>query len=430
MTDVALPISAPLRPPPEVQDSEPQIDPTEWGWLRELVWFVALLLGLVAARTLLPTTPSIGIMSFGFVVGGLNALTAVAIILIYRTNKIINFAVAGIGVFGAVFFQQLASERGWPYFVALGAGVLLSAALSGLIEYVFVRRFFKAPRLILTVATIGIAQLVLYLTLVVPAWATGGKLSAAATLRSPFYTFQQDIAGFKFRGDAFVALAALPIVVVLLNLFFRTRFGTAARAAAENSDRAGLLGVPVKRVSTVVWVIAGALVGIAASLQVPLLGVPIAGGGSGYLLRALAAAVIAKMESLKVAVMAALALGVIEQTVFAAYAGSTATDAILLAVIVIALLVQRQTATRSETEMSSWAAVEEVKPIPAELRDLPVVKIARWAGVALLVVGLAGLPPFISTAHEYQLQTVIVYAMVAVSLVVLTGWSGQISLGQ
>ena len=434
MTDAALPIGAPtIRPPVDVHDSRADVDPTEWGWLRELVWFVALLLGLVAARTILPgtdTVPSIGIMSFGVVVGGLSALMAVAIILIYRTNKIINFALAGIGVFGAVFFQQLASERGWPYFVALGVGVLLSATLAGVIEYVFVRRFFKAPRLILTVATIGISQLVLYLTLVVPSWATGGDLGASATLKSPFYTTQQEIAGFIFRGDAFVALAALPIVVVLLNMFFRTRFGTAARAAAENSDRAGLLGVPVKRVSTVVWVIAGALVGVAASLQVPLLGVPVAGGGSGFMLRALAAAVIAKMENLKVAVMAALALGVIEQTVFAAYAGSTATDAILLGVIVVALLVQHQTASRAETETSSWTAVEEVKPVPAELRDLPIVKIARWVLGAVLVVGLVGLPPFVGDTTEYQLQTVIVYAMVAVSLVVLTGWSGQISLGQ
>jgi branched-chain amino acid transport system permease protein len=430
MTDVALPIGAPTRPPIHVEDSKPTADPTEWGWLRELTWFVALLLLLVAARDLLPTTPSVGIMSFGFVVGGLNALMAVAIILIYRTNKIINFALAGIGVFGAVFFQQLASARGWPYFVALAAGIVCSAALAGIIEYAFVRRFFKAPRLILTVATIGIAQLVQFLTLVVPMWARGGRLTAAATLMSPFYTFQQDIAGFKFRGDAFVALAALPIVVVLLNVFFRTRFGTAARAAAENSDRAGLLGVPVKRVSTVVWVVAGTLVGVAASLQVPLLGVPIAGGGSGFMLRALAAAVIGKMESLKVAVMAALALGVIEQTVFAAYAGSTATDAILLGVIVVALLVQKQTATRSDTDLSSWKAVEEVRAIPAELRDRQAVKVARWVLGATIVVGLLALPLFISDAKEYQLETIIVYAMVAVSLVVLTGWSGQISLGQ
>ena len=428
MTDAALPFGGPSAGTFLPEREAKETDPTEWLWLRETTWFVALILALIAARELLPTTPSIGIMSFGLVVGGLNALMAVALILIYRTNKIINFAQAEIGVFGAVFFQRLASNAGWPYFVALAAGVACSAALAGLIEYFFVRRFFKAPRLILTVATIGIAQLVSYFTLVIPDF--GGQVTASATLKSPFYDITRDIAGFRFRGDAFVALAALPVIVVLLNLFFRTRFGTAARAASENSDRAGLLGVPVKQVSTVLWIVGGVLVGVAAALRVPMLGVSIIGGGSGFMLRALAAAVIAKMENLKVAVMAALVLGVIEQTVFAAYAGSTVTDAILLLVIVVALLVQKQTAVRSETDGSSWSVVEEVKAIPAELRDLVAIKAARYGLLTALVAVLVALPFFIGDAKEYQLQTVIVYGMVAVSLVVLTGWSGQVSLGQ
>src|SRR5438128_11119100 len=103
MTDAALGIGVPTRPPIEVKERRSPDHPTEWAWLREVAWFVALLLGLVAARALLPTTPSIGIMSFGFVVGGLTALMSVAIILIYRTNKIINFALAGLAVLGEMF---------------------------------------------------------------------------------------------------------------------------------------------------------------------------------------------------------------------------------------------------------------------------------------------------------------------------------------
>ena len=403
-------------------------DPTSSAWLREMTWFVAALLVLVAARDILPSTPSVGIMGFGVVVGGLNALMAVALILIYRTNRIINFAQAEVGVFGAVMFQRLTENAGWSYFLALPVGVLCSAALGGVIEYFVVRRFHRAPRLILTVATIGLAQLVSFSTLRLPSF--GGTVTLAIGLESPFYDTYRDIGGFRFRGDALVALAALPIVVLGLNLFFRTRLGVASRAAAENADRAGLLGVPVKKVSTVLWIVAGALVGIAASLRVPMLGMSIAASGSGFMLRALAAAVIARMESLRVAVMAGIVLGVIEQTVFAAYAGSTVTDAILLGAIVAALLLQKQRSRRAEVEEATWSVVEEVKPIPEELRDLPAVKIAKWALGGLLVAFLVTMPFFVRDVREYQAQTVIVYAMVAISLVVLTGWSGQVSLGQ
>ena len=424
------PFSAAPAPPPvdDIAEERSAWDPTTWTWMRETTWFVAALLLLVALRDVLPSTPSLGIMGFGFVVGGLNALMAVALILIYRTNRIINFAQAEVGVFGAVMFQRLADNAGWSYFLALPVGVLCAAALGGVIEYFVVRRFHKAPRLILTVATIGLAQLVSFSTLRLPSF--GGTVSLAASLESPFYSTYWDIAGFRFRGDAVVALAALPVVVVALNLFFRTRFGVAARAAAENADRAGLLGVPVKQVSTVLWIVAGALVGIAASLRVPLLGISIAASGAGFMLRALAAAVIARMESLKVAVMAALVLGVIEQTVFAAYAGSTVTDAILLAVIVGALLLQKPLTRRAETEESTWSVVEEIKAIPAELRNLPVVKFTKWALMGLLIAFAVSFPFFAQEVREYQAQTIIVYAMVAISLVVLTGWSGQVSLGQ
>ncbi len=436
MTDLStrpLATEPPPKPaPPSVEvtdDAKPAWDPSSTPWVREASWFFAALLLLVAGRNVLPASVPLGIMGFGLVVGGLNALMAIALILIYRTNKIINFAQAEIGVFGAVLFQRLVNNAGWSYFVALPVGILASAALAGIVEYLFVRRFHKAPRLILTVATIGIAQLVTFFTFVLPSFGAE-RAVGASTVRTPFYGQTWNLSGFLFRGDALVALVALPLVVVLLNMFFRTRFGTASRAAAENSDRAGLLGVPVKRVNTVLWIVAGVLVGVATALRVPLLGLTVGGGGAGFMLRALAAAVIARMESLKVAVMAALILGIIEQTVFAAYSGSTVTDAFLLAVIVGSLLLQKPITRRGEIDSSSWSAVEEVKAIPAELRNLFAIKTVRWVLFALLGALLVGLPFLVNTSRQYQAQTIIVYAMVAVSLVVLTGWSGQVSLGQ
>jgi branched-chain amino acid transport system permease protein len=434
MTDLSIRPPVAVTPPgPTIADEEPDrpgFDATSTPWVRELSWFFAIVLVLVAARDVLPANVPLGIMGFGAVVGGLNALLAIALILIYRTNKIINFTQAEIGVFGAILFQRLVNNAGWSYYVAVPIGIVASAALAGVIEYVFVRRFHKAPRLILTVATIGIAQVVTFVTLILP---TFGRttVGAASSVRTPFYTTTWNLSGFLFRGDALVALIALPVIVIALNLFFRTRFGTASRAAAENSDRAGLLGVPVKTVNTVLWIVGGALVGVATVLRTPLLGITVGlGGSSGLMLRALAAAVIARMESLKIAVLAAIVLGIIEQTVFAAYSGSTITDAFLLAVILGSLLLQAPIQRRNEIDASSWSAVDEVKAIPEELRNLFAVKAVRAGLLTAVGALLVALPFLVSTTRQYQAQVIVVYAMVAVSLVVLTGWSGQVSLGQ
>src|SRR5205823_2531430 len=101
-------------------------------------------------------------------------------------------------------------------------------------------------------------------------------------------------------------------------VFFRfTDIGLAVRGSAENADRAALLGVPVKRVSTVVWVLAGGLSALSIFLRIPVVGLPIGVFvGPTILLYGLAAAVMARMESFSVALAAGVALGIIEQTLY------------------------------------------------------------------------------------------------------------------
>src|SRR3712207_8763795 len=92
-------------------------------------------------------------------------------------------------------------------------------------------------------------------------------------------------------------------------LFRSTRIGMAVRASAESSDRALLLGIPVKRIGTYVWVIAALLSALAAVLRAPIVGVPIGETlGPTLMLRALAAAVIGRMENLTVTFFAAIGI--------------------------------------------------------------------------------------------------------------------------
>ncbi|MGH2812988.1 MAG: ABC transporter permease subunit, partial [Actinomycetota bacterium] len=100
------------------------------------------------------------ILFTGLVVGFINALVAAGVVLIYRTTRIINFAQASIGAAGGVFtFNLVVDEKtSWPFFPALVAGVLIAGIVGVAIELAFVRRFFNAPRLVLTVVTIALIQ--------------------------------------------------------------------------------------------------------------------------------------------------------------------------------------------------------------------------------------------------------------------------------
>src|SRR5436305_14209530 len=100
----------------------------------------------------------IGIVLAGVVYGSVYALGAFGLILIYRSNRIINFAHGALGSLVGVLAIGLVLEHGLNYWIALPAAVVGGVLVGGLTEIFVIRRFAKSPRLILTVATIGLAQ--------------------------------------------------------------------------------------------------------------------------------------------------------------------------------------------------------------------------------------------------------------------------------
>ncbi|MEY2432219.1 MAG: branched-chain amino acid transport system permease protein livM, partial [Acidimicrobiaceae bacterium] len=163
----------------------------------------------------------------------------------------------------------------------------------------------------------------------------------------------------------------MPIVAAGLALFLRrSRFGIGIRAAAESSDRAALLGVPTKRINTLVWMLAAGLSAIAVLLRMPINGVAVGAlFDLSLLLRALAAAVVGRMENLPRTVFAALVLGMVSEAVFFASHNTIVVDAVLFAVIVGALLIQKGGGEDRARDIgtSTWRAIREVRPIPREL---------------------------------------------------------------
>jgi ABC-type branched-subunit amino acid transport system ATPase component/ABC-type branched-subunit amino acid transport system permease subunit len=236
-----------------------------------------------------------------------------------------------------------------------------------------------------------------------------------------------------FDGNDVVAMGAVPVLLVGLGWFFsRSDTGVAVRAAADSNERALLLGIPVRRLSQVTWMLAAALSGIGSILSAPVLG-PNLGtpAGAVRLLAPLAAAVVGRMESLPVTVAASLGIGVFTQTVFWNYPRSSTVDVALFFVVLAALLFQRSRISRVDgSDLGGYVAVREVRPIPTVLRSLPEIRWARIGGwIALALIAIA-YPMTLSAPHKILASYIAIYGIIAVSLVVLTGWAGQISLGQ
>jgi branched-chain amino acid transport system permease protein len=372
-----------------------------------------------------------GVLVQGMLIGGLTALVAFGITLIYRANRVINFAQGDLGGVPASLAVLLIVSQGWPYPVAVAAGVAAAIVLGAAVELLIVRRFFKAPRLILTVVTIGMAT-----------GLTAGELALPSVfhvktppqnLPSPFH-FSFTIRPVVFHGNDILAMVTVPLAVIALVWFFRyTNIGIAVRASAESSDRASLLGVPVKRVNTVVWVVATVLATVALIMQAGVIGLPIGSAlGLPILLRALAAAVIGRMERLTTIFVAAMGLGVIQQAVTWHTGKGLLVDPIVFAVIIVALLAQRGGAISrlEDAARSSWQTVREIRPIPRELASLKEVTWSRRAITTVLAAVALVLPPLLGEGRTVLAAALLLYGIVAVSLVLLTGWAGQVSLGQ
>ena len=387
-------------------------------------------LAVLAVQLVVFPVPA-GVFLRGVIVGLLSALAALGMALIYRANRIVNFAQTDLGSVPTALGVYLIAFWGWSYWVGLGVGLVSAVVVGALVELAVIRRFFHAPRLILTVATIGLATLLGACSLLLPRlW---GERPQAQALDLP-WDVHLTVDPLIFGADELAALVAAPLLMIGLAVFLRrTDVGVAVRASAERADRAALLGIPVQRLQTVVWMVATVLAFSGAWLRAGVVGLPIGGSASsfGFLLRILAALVIGRMVDLPAVAVAAIALGLLETGIEWNAESPQLVDPILAGVIVVALLLQRRSASRTALDqVSTWQAAEEVRPVPRMVAVLPEVRIARWGGTALVAALVLLLPTWLSSSDTRLASSVLVFGIVGLSLLVLTGWAGQVSLGQ
>ncbi|MGA1298034.1 MAG: ABC transporter permease [Ilumatobacteraceae bacterium] len=395
-------------------------------------------------RTLAPLTPAIALVAVqliffgvplgawlrGVVIGLLTALLAMGMALVYRANRVLNFAQADLGFVPATLAVGLIVFSGLPYLFGLGVGLAAAVVLGAIVELAIIRRFSRSPRLVLTVATIGITQLLAVFAIRLPRlW----DQNAASQRISPPLDWKLTVGSFILNANDFIAVIVAPVAMIGVGLFLtRTRIGTAVRAAAERSERASLLGIPVGGLSTVVWMIAAALSFLALFLRAGILGIPLGSAlAIGTLVQALAALVIGRLRNLVTITVAAVALGVLE------YGVSWNADSPLLvapfigAAVMAALLLQRRSSSRFDQDTTaSWRLADEVRELEPHLARHELVFLMRATTYVFVLAGLVLVPLVLRSDQVVKITAIAIYAIIGLSLVVLTGWAGQISLGQ
>ena len=376
--------------------------------------------GVISASTPFP------VILLGTIIGLTYGLLAVGLVLIYRTNRIINFAHGQIGAFGSAFFGLAAVKWHIPYWVAFPMALALAGATGAAAETGVIRRLRNAPRLMSIVATLGVGQFLVIFAAVINSTAAAGSLYPQPSWLPVFNVgalrVTQAYSGMLFLSPLFV----LGIAVFLK----RSKFGLGIRAAAANPEAARMSGIFASRMSSLAWAIAGALSAFTAILTAPTQGF-ISGDsfGPALLLRAMTAAVIGRMQSLPLALAGGVGLGILEQILLWNYPRSGLVEVTLFVIILCALLLQRQRAGRDE-EKGSWAAVQGLRPIPQKLQQLWLVRsmgpITAVSFLAILVV----LPMFITNSLSVTFTGIIGFAIVGLSIGILTGLGGQLTLGQ
>ena len=362
----------------------------------------------------------------GVVQGLAIAIIAVGVVLVYRATRIINFAVGGMGAVGAVVLALLTIQYHVPFWPAFLITLLIGVLFGAAVDSTIIRRLRRAPKVVILVATIGVAQLAQAIAAEIPT--PGNQTVRYPTALNGSWT----VAGVSIHGSDLAILIVVPVAMVALTWFLdRTTLGKTVKACATNSDLARLSSVSPKWVSTMVWSLAAGLSTLSIVLiagQSGSVGM-VSNLGPETLSRALAAAVIAGMTSVRRAVVASVVIGVVQNIVtFNFLSDPGVTDVVLFVVILVALGFY---GNERGGEAQVFAFSPRARPIPERLRSIWWIRHLDKAGVFLLGLVAILMPIIVTRPSSQQLFTaVLAYAICASSLTVVTGWLGQLSLGQ
>jgi branched-chain amino acid transport system permease protein len=249
------------------------------------------------------------VLVLGLISGGIYALFAVGVVLVYRGTGVLTFAQGEIGTVTLYATAYLVVDRGMSYWLAAPLGIALAGLLGVLFDVLIVRGMRTADPVATAVATVGLGLFLLSIEIV----AFG---QSPQELPTPFSTgFHVELFGVIVRGHQIAALVvAAALGFGLQSALRRTDFGLGILASAQDPAAARLVGVPLSRVQLTLWGTGAALSGVAALLVEPTVGIITPGYASELFVGGLAAAVLGGLTSLPGAVVGGAVLGIVQST--------------------------------------------------------------------------------------------------------------------
>jgi branched-chain amino acid transport system permease protein len=357
----------------------------------------------------------------GIVTGAIYAVAASGLVVTYTTSGIFNFAHGAIGMFGAFAYWELRVNQHLPAPIALILVLLVGAPLLGaLMERIFMRRLYGRPTGVAIVVTV--ALMVALLSGAQTLWEQTGTLR-----RLPEFFAGNDVALFGVRvtyHKLIVIAIAIAIAAGLRFLLFHTRTGVTMRAVVDNKDLAGMNGIIPERVAQLSWAIGASLAALAGILIAPQLSM-------NHLLLTLlvvngfAAAMLGKLKNLPLTFLGALILG-LAQAYLIGYGGKYGFGdfkLIQLSDIVPTIFLLGILIFLPQVKIPSGRLVGASPPrVPSPRQSL--------VTGAVFVVVMMVLSTMLSAFWLFNFSMALVLGIIMLSLVLLSGFAGQVSLMQ
>ncbi|SHN18207.1 branched-chain amino acid ABC transporter permease/ATP-binding protein [Cryptosporangium aurantiacum] len=371
-------------------------------------------------------------LALGLGNGAVFGALALALVLTYRSSGVINFATGSIALLGAYVYaflrdgQLLVLIPGLPRTLDLGTQLGLvpamviavaATALLGLVLYLLVFRPLRnAPPVAKAVASLGVSLVITALIAV--------RMGTTAVAVEPiFATDLWTVGAVRVPADrVYLAVTVLVLAVGLAAAFRFTRFGLVTRAAAESEKGAYLSGVSPDRVAAYNWVISSGIAGLAGILIAPIVPlIPVS--YTLFIVPALAAAILSRFQWVFWAVPAGLAIGMLQseaqylQTSVSWMPKSGVPELVPLALILLVLVVRaRPLPGRGAVIVQTLGRA----PRPRRLL-LPTVLPAVVAALAVVLL---------TDQWRNGLISTFIFGVIALSVVVVTGFAGQVSVAQ
>ncbi|MBS0455239.1 MAG: branched-chain amino acid ABC transporter permease [Proteobacteria bacterium] len=242
----------------------------------------------------------------GIAQGCIYGLIALGFVLIYKATETVSFAQGELMMLGAFAALAAMTLFGFPFWMAALFAMLVMALLGVLLEFVVIRPVLGQPQFAIVMLTIGIGYVMRGLVTMVP-----GIGTETHTLPVPYKDQIWKLGELVINVEQVVIVLATAILCGLLFVMFRySKLGIAMQASSQNQLAAYYMGIPVKRLNSLVWGLAAAVAAIAGMLLAPITFVHANMGFIG--LKAFPAAVVGGFGSLPGAIVGGLVIGVVE----------------------------------------------------------------------------------------------------------------------